>query len=166
MYEILGWIGGGVGVVTVIVLIVRVIFKIGVWKGSVDTDQTNFKEFMTEIKEKIDQIFSRFPPLLVTKKSPLSLTDLGKDVSNQLNATQWADKTAIVVLEKIKNKEPYDIQEFSFEYAQKDDSYSENERTLTRNVAYENGIKEEEARDIFGIELRDKLLKIEGKDAT
>jgi len=124
------------GVVTV--LIARGIFKFGVWKGSVDTDRTNFKEFMAEIKEIFDQIFSRLPPLLVANTNPLSLTDLDKNISNQLSATQWADKTAIVVLEKIK--EPYDIQEFSFEYAQKDDSYSENERTLTRNVAYENGI--------------------------
>lgn len=47
----------------------------------------------------------------------------------------------------------------------KDGSYSQEERTLTRRVAYENGITEAEAWEVFGIELRDKLLTLEGIEA-
>ena len=40
--------------------------------------------------------------------------------------------------------------------------YLDKERKLIRRVAYEKGVTEEEVRRVIGLELRDKLLEIEG----
>jgi len=46
------------------------------WKGSVDAKLSHFEKFMQNIERKLEQIFLRLPPLLVSKKN-LHLTDLG-----------------------------------------------------------------------------------------
>ncbi|MCY4672312.1 MAG: hypothetical protein OXD43_00855 [Bacteroidetes bacterium] len=149
----------------------------GIWKGSVDADRANFKEFMREIREdikeingKIDKIndalrdiFSRLPAKIETTQSPLGLSDLGKDVSKDLDAVSWANKTADMVQDKVKGKEAYQIQRFSFEYADRDDHYTDEERNQIHRIAYDRGISEEQVRRVLGIELRDKLLSIKGE---
>ena len=132
------------------------------WMGSVDADMSTFKEFMKEIQQKIDQIFLRLPPLVATKQSPLQLTDLGKEISDKLNALGLVSKFVDAVKDEVKGKEPYDIQEFSLTYVQDDTHYLDKERKLIRRVAYEKGVTEEEFRSVIGLELRDKLLEIEG----
>ncbi|MCY4158099.1 MAG: hypothetical protein OXF48_00610 [Bacteroidetes bacterium] len=172
MYDIVGWIGIGLGAVTLIIVIVKATLKIGGWKGSVDTDRTNFKEFMSEIKNDIkdirDSIFnisSQMTTKVADKQSPIRLTNLGKKISAKIDALTWAGRHAERVKENVKGKQPYDIQEFSFMYVQNHKNYSDEERILTRKIAYEEGLTEFEVRQVLGIELRDKLLTVEGKEA-
>lgn len=140
------------------VTLATAILSIGIWIGSVNTDRTNFKEFMREIKDKIDKIFSRLPPVVATGQSPIRLTDLGKAISKELDASAWANRIADTVQDRVKGKEAYDIQHFSFEYVDNDDKYTDKERSMIRRIAYENGVSEEQVRRVLGIELRDKLL--------
>ena len=145
----------------------------GTWKGSVNTDRANFKEFMREIRNdikeingKISQIFSRLPADVATSQSPIRLTDLGRDISKNVEATAWVNKVYDTVQGKVKGQEAYEVQQFSFKYADNDDHYTEEERIRIRKVAYDvNGISENEVRQVLGIELRDKLLSMMSIDA-
>ena len=94
------------------------------WKGEVNTDRTHFKEFMQEIRKKIDQIFDRLPLTVSVGQSPIRLTDLGKVISKELDAPTWAGRLAIIVEDRVKGKEAYDIQEYCFEYVNEHLQYS------------------------------------------
>ncbi len=138
---------------------VTLIFAAGKWYGSVNTDRANFKEFMQEIRDKIDQIFLRLPPAVAASQSPVRLTDLGKAISDDLDAVTWANEIAITVKDEVQGKEEYDIQHFSFKYID-DYPYTDEEQSILRKVAYDRGVSEKQVRRVLGIELRDKLLAL------
>lgn len=138
---------------------VTLIFAAGKWYGSVNTDRANFKEFMQEIRYKIDQIFLRLPPVAAANQCPIRLTDLGKTISEDLDAVTWASEITTTVENKIQGKEAYDIQYFSFKYID-DYPYTDEEQSILRKVAYDGGISEKQVRRVLGIELRDKLLAL------
>jgi len=142
------------------------------WEGSVEARLVHLEKFLEKIDLKIDKITDKILPLFshVSRKvigsdSPLRLTDFGKEIAEKLNADHWADQLAETVKEEVKGKEPYNIQEFSFKYVQDDDHYSDEDRQFIRNVAYEKGVSENQVREVIGIELKDKLLEIEGESA-
>ncbi len=120
---------------------------------------------LDKIGDKIFSIFSHVPRKVIGSESPHPLTDFGREIARKLNADHFAGKLAEVTKDEVKGKEPYDIQEFSFSYVQNDDHYSDEDRQIIRNVAYEKGVSENQVREVIGIELRDKLLEIEGKSA-
>ena len=136
------------------------------WRGSVDTDRTNFKEFMQEIREKLEQIQEQIAQIfdhlaannLIAPGSPLTLTGLGKKISTQLRAKEWAKKHAARV--DTTGMNAYKIQEFCFAYVKDEDRqpFSDDEQATIQDVAAEHGQKTEHVVDVFAIELRDKLL--------
>jgi len=141
------------------------------WEGSVDSNMSNFKDFMREIKDDISDIrnsifniSTQMTSKVAGNQSPIQLTNLGKEISAQIDAPAWAEKLAEKAKENVKGKEPYDIQEFSFKYVQNHKNYLDEERILIRKIAYEKGLTEFEVRQVLGIELRDRLLTIEDKD--
>ena len=93
------------------------VYKIGKWQGKVDTDRKNFKEFMTEIRNKLDDIFIRLPATPINQGSPIRLTDLGERISNDINAEEWAEALANEMFEDTKGLDAFEIQEKSFEKA-------------------------------------------------
>ena len=135
---------------------VTLIFAAGKWYGSVNTDQANFKEFMQEIRDRIDQIFLRLPPAVAASQSPVRLTDLGKAISEDLDAAAWANEIAITVKNKVQGKEEYDIQHFSFKYID-DYPYTDEEQSILRKVAYDRGVSEEQVRRVLSMELRRQI---------
>lgn len=63
-------------------------FMAGVWVGKVNSDKTSFKELMSEIREDIkairediNNIFSRLPPILISSGNPMKLAEMGEKVS-------------------------------------------------------------------------------------
>ena len=65
-----------------VVSLIGGLVTIGIWIGCVEAHIVLVKEFMRENSDGIKQIFSRFPPVPVSNKSPLQLTDLGKDIGS------------------------------------------------------------------------------------
>lgn len=62
-------------------------------------------------------------------------------------------------------KDAFGIQEFSFGHAQDFDP----EKSLLkkmRSIAYESGVKPDKIREVFGVELRDQLLKLHGVESS
>jgi hypothetical protein len=150
----------------------RKFFRIGEWKGKVDADRSAFKEFMKEVKDDIREInknilriFSQTSSGFIYGASPLRLTEQGQEVAKKLNATDWAEKTAEILKNEVADKEAYNIQEFCFVYASRDENYANNELKSILEYAYSNGVPKENVQSVFGIELRDKLLKMKGLEA-
>lgn len=143
------------------------IFAFGKWYGNVNSDRKSFKEFMREVKEdiggmqeKIDRILDRtFPPSrLITSKSPLSLTDLGEEVAEDLNAEDWADKKALRVWEDVQEMEDYEVHEYCFDRV-RTPQFTGNMKGAIRKIAYEHGISTEDIYDVLAIVLRDVILE-------
>ena len=60
---------------------------------------------------------SRLPPRVYAGDSPIELTELGRNISTRLNGKDWAEEHAANLREEIKGREPYEVQEMCFEYA-------------------------------------------------
>ncbi|MDE2645691.1 MAG: hypothetical protein OXI05_07635 [Bacteroidota bacterium] len=158
-----------VGLIAGLFVIGATLIGIGKWIGSVNSDRKTFKDFMQEIREKIDDILLRLPrkppSILLESKSPLGLNKKGQEISKELNAVAWAKKNAEKVLVEVREKDAYDIQEFSFKYATKENHYTLDELALIRKVAYQNGVFEGDVQIVLAIELRDELLELRGMEA-
>ena len=151
------WITAGIAVAASLVWF-------GKWIGSVNTDRTSFKEFMEEIRADIKAIFSRLPPTTVSRQSPLRLTDLGKAISEKLNAKNWARQAAPALVKDMKGKTAYEIQEHCFKYAE--NHKFEDSPDMARAIldcAFEHGLKDSQVRDVLGVELRDMVFGCMGQ---
>lgn len=142
---------------------IATLIKIGEWKGKVDTDRASFKSFMGEVRSKLDKlIFHLIPETVVSSASPTRLTELGKSISELINATELAEQLAVELEKEIAGKSPYEIQEFSNDYMINSFKPSPEQILKFGNCAYEKGVPVESVHRVISIELRDKLLELEG----
>lgn len=136
------------------------------WKGEVDSERTSFKEFMKEIREKIDKIFERLPANTLLSSSPLRLADLGEKVSERIGAAGLAAGLSDALFTKVKDKSPYEVQQFCLDYVKQTDrskrfvNWTPDQVLKFSDCAYDNGIPIEQVLDVIGIELRDKLIEL------
>ena len=144
---------------TVLIAVITLAFKIGDWRGHVDSDRDTFKKFITEVRDDIKEILKRLPPDTVKGTSPLQLTELGESISEELKASDWAKGTAPLLIAQIRGKHPYEIQEFCLEYATKLFTPSEDLDRKIQTCAYQKGISKEQVLRVLAVELRDELLK-------
>lgn len=114
--------------------------------------RSSCKRFAT----RLTRYFCASPPAVAASQSPVRLTDLGKAISEDLDAVTWANEIAITVKDKVQGKKEYDIQHFSFKYTD-DYPYTDEEQSILRKVAYDRGVSEKQVRRVLGIELRVKL---------
>ena len=155
-----GFVVVGIAVISTISAIVILIFKSGGWFTSVNTDRANFKDFMREIREDIKNILNALPPPVVSSSSPLQLTKSGWEVSRKIDATAWARKVAPNWIDKVKGKEPFEIQDYCFENVERElDSHEEHSRKV-RQLAYENGLERSRIVKVLAVTLRDEILAI------
>lgn len=137
------------------------------WRGSVDTDRTNFEKFMAEIREKIDKIFDRLGSVeghlsaVSVSQSPIRLNSLGESVSGDIGAKEWAGRLVDAVRAPTRAMGAYDVQQFCFAHAD-DMQLSDDEQDLIKDVAFNRGVSEFDVRRVLGIELRDKVLALRG----
>ena len=146
-------------VVVVALTILTAIFKFGKWFGEVNSDRKQFREFMDEMKTKIDDILSRLQPTPITSASPIRLTELGKRISENISAKSWANETAKQIVDETKDMDSLQIQEVSFHRAKSFEPDAELLQKM-RDSAFEEGIELDRVRDVFGVELRDCLLRL------
>ncbi len=150
------------GLVAIITLFLRsreTTFKTGEWKGQVDTDRDNFKEFMAEVRKKLDEIFERLPPKTATSESPIKLTSLGKKVSQEIQASGWAKQAASSLISQVENKSHYDIQEFCLEHVKGESVLTEEMDKMVKSSAYNNGIEKGQVLRVLAVELRDAIFE-------
>ena len=164
-----------VGVLAAVVAIGTLIFKLGKWVQSVNNTKDevvpSFKRdldrFMKEMRderkefrEDIKKLLERLPATPVMGSSPLRLTELGQSMSESLDARAWAERTAQTMVEKVSGMEPYEVQEFCFDYMKSKFNPTDEQEAGIKRCAYDEGLKEKQVRDVMGIELRDALLAL------
>ena len=152
-----------ISAITALVIVGRVVFLIGQWKGKVDEAQSAFKtsldSFMEEIRADIKRIFERIGPATATSGSPIRLTDLGRKISAHLDAGAIADSLVPQLRARVSGMQPYEVQELCFAYI-RGDGYAppDDVKALILQCAFDNGLKREQVLDVIAIELRDRLL--------
>lgn len=145
---------------TIIFLTLSAIVGIAYWAGSTHKSVKTLEGFMKEVRDDIKEILRKFPSLTVTRSSPLQLTDLGREISEKLKASDWANQTAPHLVASVVGKHPYEIQEFCLEYvASKESTISQEMNEKIKTCAFENGIGKDEVLKVLAVILRDVLLK-------
>ena len=152
------WAAVGVGVAVGLVAISGLL-KLFYWKGTVDTSLSGVKDTLSEIKTDIGKIFDLFMQSGVTSSnSPISLNDLGRTISEELNARKWAEDKTGNLVELLRDEQPYTIQSMCFDFAGEDSNYNPILTTNMQMNAYNHGLDIGQVRRVFGIELRDAVL--------
>ena len=189
LLDILKSTPGGFGIVFASALIVAyLIYKFGAWSNKIkntdgtikelkeDIKQTNttvneIKGSIQYIKENVDNINNRLINYENNKfaksQSPISLTEDGKKIADELNAdaivdSYWENIEKYLIDKNINPKSnPYDIQQECFNYVSANfyKNLSESEMKKIKSIAYNNGDNIDNYDIIFGVVIRDKYLK-------
>ena len=148
------------------IAVVGAVWKLAHWKGGVDEFKrgmdgfrSDVREAIQEIRSDIKEILGRLPSASTIRTSPIELSNLGKAISQEIDAAAWAEKTAHNLLEKVRDKPPFEIQEFCFDYARRQ-AFSGDLFTKMRQSVYEHGTTMGNVRDVLAVELRNALLKL------
>ena len=147
---------------TSVCTVAGIIFAAGRWKGEIDSErkrlESTLNAFMAEIRADIKKIFLRLPSSTLSEESPLQLTELGRGISERLEAPRWASETAEKVRPRTKGMVPYDIQEFCRLYVRDDYEPSQEMEESIKACAYEHGLDRQQVLDVLAIALRDRLI--------
>ncbi len=128
------------------------------WKEQAERDRSLTQEFMREIRDDIENIFSRLGPAPVVGKSPLQLTDFGETIAAHVAAYEWAKRLVPTLIDRVEGKQPFQIDEFC-------DSYVSNEldeamETLVSSAAYQHALGKDGVRSVLRVVLREELLRM------
>ena len=152
-----------VGIIVATVGGIKGILQIGKWVGNREGFEGSVSEAIKEMREDVKKIFSRLPaePFFGTN-SPLSLTDLGKVISKELNATVWAQENIQAIIKKgLTDDSPYGIQDFCFDYVKIEaGNLSEGMLGKVKQSAFDYGSGVDKLVVVLAICLRDELLAI------
>ena len=145
------------------VAIITVIFYIGKWVGDINAFKSGavgkVVDLLEEIRDEIRTLLDRVPAVHIARGSPLRLTDLGRNVSDALDAQAWMATLAAELGQlTAEDMSPYDVQEFCFSYMREDFAPTLEQSDRIKACAYDNGLGEQDVLEILAIELRDTLL--------
>ena len=145
-------------IVVAIIAVLSVLGTIFTWVGRVNSDRENFKDFMKDVRGKLDRIFDRLPKATLQSESPLSLTPFGQKVSKHVAAKQWVVNIVADLLGRVKGQTEYEIEQFAMNYMRDTFVPDGNQKALLQKVAYDNGLGVDEVLRVIAVELRDALL--------
>ena len=159
----------GVAVTGLVIWMSRWFGKQDAWTKGIEKEIAEFKEdtkkALTEIREDIKKILRELPQHVIAGTSPLRLTDLGEEVSNCVGASAWTEQLAPGLVESVKGKSAYEVQEFCIDYMHACELSRAQDQSF-KKCAYEHGIKLNQVLDVCAVELRDKLLYLLGPEDT
>ena len=101
---------------------------------------------------------------VIASRSPITLTRLGAEVAEDMEAEAWAEKLA-AELGGTAGTRNFEIQEFAFEYVEREGVFQPKERDRIREVGYNRGLRTYAVRRVLAIKLRDRLLEQAGLEA-
>lgn len=146
-----------------VIAVVVSLMKFSSWKTGVDKHMETVDGFMKEIDGKIDKIqdYLLGSRKVLESESPITLTEMGKTISSEISAKEWAESTAPILLERAKKfSKEFEIYELCKDYVKHEFVPNEEILSQMREVAYEHGIDVVGVYSVFSVELRDELLKL------
>ena len=153
-----------------VVTIAGIIWGMGQWVGTVNSDRKSFKTFIKdfrkevrndikEVRSDVKKILTRLSPA-VAGHSPVQLTNFGRTISEAASATEWATTEAPSLVEAVKSKEEFEIYEACIDYvSSKFADDSEFKRSVKEN-AYKIGTDSDNVLAVYQVELRDQVLRL------
>ena len=141
--------------------IAGILVSAGIWIGKMESFKTSATTLLEEIRLDIKSLL-QLPAKTFESKSPRMLTDLGKEISLELEVSDWAKEQSVQTLPEVKDKENFEIERFSFTYVANEALTSETFKRKIQRCAYERGLTDTEIQAVFAIELRDALLAMSG----
>ncbi len=113
-------------------------------------------EVRRDIKKILERLASSSPT--VQESSPVRLTGFGEKISAEVSAKAWADDHASRLTAEVAGKEDFEVFETCVAYvAERFDKDESLQRTI-RAAAYEFGSDTKQVRQVYEVELRDRLL--------
>jgi hypothetical protein len=172
LIKLIGQLNGSVFVLlAILVLAFYAVYKIGAWKQLFLAHSDRIKKVerisdtVISIQTKVDLIYQYSNPnATVRSSSPASLTKVGAEIAEKINAENIFKQHAIKLISLVEGKSPqnaYDIQQVSFDICKKEflNLLSENELKTVKEEAFNKGILIEDVLAVFGVLLRNKILK-------
>lgn len=155
----------------VLIVVVYAVYKLGFWTHKfaehdkkVDKLEGLAEQIIT-LKTKVDLIYQNTNPNSpVRSMSPLSLTQVGKNILDTIDGVQIFDKykdALIQLLEACTLDNAYDIQKWAIHISKTQLEHMLNSEELfkIKEEAFKNGILVEDILGVFGLLLRDEELK-------
>lgn len=174
LLALIGKLDGSIFVLICILVVAFILtFKVGAWKqiflahtGRIDKVE-KLGDLIVEIKTKVDLIYQSSPNALFRSQSPISLTDLGREIAQHIGAESILNKYASKLVTHVEDKNPknaYDIQKCAFHVARNEmkDLLNEEELNKIKNEAFSRGLPLEEIFSLFGILIRNRVLANKG----
>ena len=157
----LGWIGAGAAALV----------KLGMWIGGANKHMTAVEKhvegaqkhmsaverFMVEIRHDLRRLLHRFGES-ASEGSPLRLTELGRKISDTVDAPAWARETAKILRPRVEGKPPYEVQDACFSFVDDEFEPEDEFHAAIGMCAYELGIDDIQVLTVLAITLRDELL--------
>ena len=156
------WVVAGLAVT-----FIAAIIKFARWTGRVDSrlnalDKAiaGLRKEIAEIREDIRKLLHGQSAKTISSDSPLKLTELGQRISTSLDTPSIADGLARELRARAEGKQPYDIQELSFDFVRDEYRPSDEVDARIKQCAYENGLDRDAVLDVLAVQLRDRLLEL------
>ncbi len=150
-------------IISLVILVAGVAWRARGWVSSVDTKIENVEKGIKEISDFLGTVFRS----TIVPNSPISLTDLGLEISKTLNASQWAKSEAIKLVreENLRSKKPshYIIERHCFDIIEGRVEATPMQESVEK-CAYKKGLKKQQVLDVLAVELRDALFEQLGMD--
>jgi hypothetical protein len=157
--------------VLVLVALGYILVKIGEWKSTFHHLDEKVEKLghlsnkVIELATKIDLIYlNTNPNAVIRAKSPLSLTEKGAQLIKEMKGKEIFEKYKEALIEKVQaqnSENAYDIQMAAMDVAKNElmNLLNPEEIDTLKNHAFNNGLIMEDVYSIFGIQLRDEILK-------
>ncbi len=157
--------------VMILIIIGYAVYKLGAWtekflnQDKKISDLSNLSEKVIELKTKVDLIYQNTQPNpLIKARSPITLTEKGIEISNDISANEIFNKYENDLTRKVLEENPknaYDIQTESMQVAKSMILKILNSAELEKikDEAFKQGFIVENIMSLFGILLRDSILK-------
>lgn len=134
-------------------------FAVGaVWVGKMMEFKTGTTKLLQEVREDVKKILARLGPSAVSAESPLRLTDLGREISAEIDAETVANSLAASFGRQAAEMQPYEIQDFCFDYVRDRFRPEPAQIARMRKSAYDHGVSIDVVNQVLAIELRDRLV--------
>jgi len=148
-----------------IIAVAVVVFSIGVWVGSVNTKPSRFLEFMDTVNGKPGRNIAALGRTGIASGRPIALTELGRSISEGLDAETWAQNTVRGLHDRVAEaefSEPFEFHEMAEAFVTKEFEPTAKFLRKMRACAYEKGISLVQVQKVLIVVLREALLDAEG----